>query len=222
MYRYTIDQLNKAKPADSRLTAISFKESVLKTHGKYRVVYCICSCGKHKDCLVVNLRSGEVKSCGCAKHNNRNHDTHGLSKHPLYRVWAQMNSRCKYKGQTSFKNYGGRGISVCKKWRGDFKAFYDWAISNGWKRGLQIDRRRNNGNYTPSNCRIVTKSQNARNKRNTTFLEFGGKRLSIADWADLLGLYYSLIMYRYRAGWPIEDILSKNIFKSDRVRNKST
>lgn len=85
-------------------------------------------------------------------------------EHRLYRVWEHMKERCSNPNCKAFKWYGGRGISVCKEWRENFKMFYDWAKTKH-KKGLQIDRRDNDGNYTPENCRFVTHLENMRNRR---------------------------------------------------------
>lgn len=89
---------------------------------------------------------------------------HGLSKHPLYKVWDSMKTRCWYPSHKDYMNYGGRGITVCDRWL-TFKNFYDDMI-NGWSPNLQLDRIDVNGNYEHLNCRWVTPSTNAKNRRN--------------------------------------------------------
>jgi hypothetical protein len=79
----------------------------------------------------------------------------------IYDTWRDMNRRCHGKHPKA-KWYGGRGITVCEEWRAKFEPFFKWAITIGWKRGLQIDRIDNDGNYEPSNCRFVTREQNVR------------------------------------------------------------
>ena len=85
----------------------------------------------------------------------------GLSHHPLYSTWQCMKKRCYYKKDSRYSIYGGKGITVCDEWM-DFPTFYDWAISHGWEPGLTIDRIDHNGNYEPSNCRFLTRSDNSR------------------------------------------------------------
>jgi hypothetical protein len=94
---------------------------------------------------------------------------HGLRRHPIFTLWANIKSRCKNQNHPKYKDYGGRGISICNEWNDDFKTFYDWCITNGWQQGLEIDRVNNNGNYEPSNCRFVTRTQNMRNTRTTVY-----------------------------------------------------
>jgi hypothetical protein len=93
------------------------------------------------------------------------HEQHGLRYHPLYQVWAQTKNRCYNKNDKRYKDYGGRGISVCLDWKHNPKVFIEWALTHGWKKGLCIDRINNDGNYKPDNCRFVTRAESNRNKR---------------------------------------------------------
>lgn len=97
--------------------------------------------------------------------NRKGRPTHGLSKHPLYSVWKDMKKRCYGTKSKYYHNYGGRGITVCEEWKTDFKAFYDWAIKNGHKEGLTIDRKDNDKGYSPNNCRWATRSMQSSNQR---------------------------------------------------------
>ena len=90
---------------------------------------------------------------------------HGLSKHPLNGRWNMMKQRCNNPNNVKYKDYGGRGITVCDEWMNDFKKYYDWCMDNGYKQELHIDRRDNDGNYEPGNCRFVTPKVNANNKQ---------------------------------------------------------
>lgn len=122
---------------------------------------CICDCGEEKVIRGCLLNTGRQKSCGCLQREAIT--KHGLYNHPLYTVWAGMIQRCSNKNQPSYKNYGARGIKVCKRWK-NFKDFYNDMIE-GYSSSLQIDRINNDGNYEPGNCRWVTRSQQNRNKR---------------------------------------------------------
>ncbi len=86
----------------------------------------------------------------------------------LYTLWAHMRARCLNTGCPAYSRYGGRGISICENWIHDFQVFARWALANGHRQGLQIDRQDNDGNYTPENCRFVTARENSSNKRNNT------------------------------------------------------
>ena len=91
---------------------------------------------------------------------------HGMTgKHPLYYAWNNMKQRCSNPKFPQYKDYGGRGIAVCEKWKKNFISFYEFMISIGWQKGLTIDRINNDGNYEPSNVRIANKITQGRNQR---------------------------------------------------------
>ena len=134
-----------------------------------RIRYAIFEC---PDCLQEverNISNGKKQnSCGCDKKyvgsNNPNYK-HGESNSKLYAVWFSIKQRVLNPNNKSFKDYGGRGITICNEWL-EFITFRDWSLSNGYAEGLQINRINNNDNYEPNNCNFVTSEENARNKRN--------------------------------------------------------
>lgn len=95
----------------------------------------------------------------------KNFSTHGLSGTRIYGVYKGIKRRCFNENDPSYKNYGGRGITICEEWLNDFRVFYDWCLTNGYSKGLDIDREDNDGDYTPDNCRFVTRKVNGRNTR---------------------------------------------------------
>lgn len=122
----------------------------------------------------------------------------------LQKVWAAMRLRCFEPTYKAFKHYGARGITVCDEWRGNSTAFVNWAFANGYRPGLEIDRRDNDGNYSPENCRFVTRKQNARNRRNTRRITWRGKTRALADWLDdprCRHLTRSTLLRRINSGW---------------------
>lgn len=125
---------------------------------------CQCECGNTTTVAGKSLR-GSTKSCGCLAIETWS--THGLSKHPLYTVWINIVRRCENEDYEAYQNYGGRGIKVCSEWRNSFETFYNWAIINGYRNGLSIDRIDNNSGYFPENCRFATYTVQNRNKRST-------------------------------------------------------
>lgn len=126
--------------------------------------------------------------------------THRKSGSKLYLVWVEMRQRCNNPKSRKFKHYGARGISVCKEWS-TFEAFYKWAVLNGYKEGLTLDRIDNEGNYDPENCRWVTQLIQCNNKRDCKMLTYKGKTQSLADWARELNLNYYTLRSRIRIGW---------------------
>lgn len=166
-----------------RLTALYRLENYHK-QGVYWL--CVCECGKFKEVNGKDLRKGNTKSCGCLKHDvlsnfHKRRITHGKSNTRLYRIWKAMIQRCYKKYCTNYKYYGGRGVRVCNEWLNDNTMFFDWAINNGYKEGLTIDRIDVNGNYGPSNCRWITTKQQNRNKRSNKNITINGVTKCLKD-----------------------------------------
>jgi hypothetical protein len=137
-----------------------------KRYGLYQCQYC----QKEFETQTQSVKAGLTKSCGCykvkiSKIQGKASITHGLSNHPLYYIWGSMKARCCNETHISFNSYLGKGIQVCLEWKSNFMSFYIWAIENGWKQGLTLDRINNDGDYTPDNCRWVNRSIQQRNKR---------------------------------------------------------
>ena len=110
-----------------------------------------------------------AKSCGCMKSEWSKHSNfkHGDYKHPLYKIWGHMKDRCYVVKCQRYNSYGGRGIRICDEWKEDYFIFKKWALENGFKEGLTIDRIDVNGNYEPTNCQFLTYKENSRYKRHT-------------------------------------------------------
>ena len=169
-----------------RLTVIEEVERIRYPSGiPDRMWECVCDCGNIFRCNSGRLRSGNTKSCGCLRKEiaSKKSYKHGGSKTKLYRIWDEMNGRCHCKSNKAFKNYGGRGISVCDEWRNDFSAFRLWAISNGYQEGLTIERVNNNGNYSPDNCKWIPRSDQPRNRRNCHLITYNGETKTLSEWS---------------------------------------
>ncbi|MGP3738010.1 HNH endonuclease signature motif containing protein (plasmid) [Streptomyces sp. GDS52] len=165
---------------------------------------CRCQCGTEVVRAVTDLRSGRAKSCGCAWLTR----THGQTGTPLYSRWNGIIQRTTNPNDSHYKWYGGRGISVCHRWRESFEAF---AADMGptFSPDLEIDRIDPNGNYEPSNCRWATRSEQARNTRRNKRLTFRGQTMVLTDWANLLGIKPATLSRRVsQLGWSVERALT--------------
>lgn len=150
---------------------LDMRDETTKSGKTYKRRFALFHCEYcHKDIETRKDNGLKIDSCGCMQNQkigeaNRTHgDTLNYKKEKLYSVWQSMIKRCNYPKVKNWHRYGGRGISVCKRWRNNYELFRKWALSNGYAEGLYIDRENNNGNYTPFNCRFVTPKVSAMNK----------------------------------------------------------
>lgn len=133
---------------------------------------------------------------------------HGKRNTNIYGVWQTMKTRCYNEHSEKYKNYGGRGITVCDEWRNDFQAFYNWAINNGYDDNLTIDRIDVNEDYSPSNCRWITNKEQQRNRRNNRNITINGETHCLSEWCEILGLNYNTVRSRLNIyKWSIERAL---------------
>lgn len=134
---------------------------------------------------------------------------HGAKNTKIYRVWCGMKERCNNPHNKSFARYGGRGIKVCEEWDASFEIFYKWAIKNGYKEGLTIDRENNDGNYEPDNCRWITTAEQNRNYSKNHLITYEGKTKCLSDWANYFGINRGTILFRLNQGKPLDEVFSK-------------
>lgn len=132
---------------------------------------------------------------------------------PEYNVWSEMKYRCYRPTHKFFRYYGGRGITVCDRWRYDFKNFFE-DMGNRPGKGYMIDRIDNGGNYEPSNCRWATVAQSNRNKSNVPLYGTWGGAFCLKDWANFLGLKYDTVHNRLQLGMSLGDALQAHKFKT--------
>lgn len=170
-------------------------------------IYCLCKC----DCgNIVEVRKDNLnghrntRNCGC----RTSQYIHGLSKDRLHVIWSMMKQRCTNPNHKSYKNYGAIGVCVCDEWLHNFVAFKNWAINNGYKDYLTLDRIDYNGNYEPSNCRWLTIKEQSNNRRTNRILTFNGESHTMSQWCDITGLSKPTIYHRLKSGWDIERTLT--------------
>lgn len=195
------------------ITDLGFIKKGTYTH---RFVKAKCRCGTIKEYTLAKLRIGHTKSCGCiftemlvkrnTKHGGAKRNIDGvIMKNPLYSVWQGFKYRCYNKSNIEYHCYGGRGIIVCDEWVSDFTKFRNWALNNGYKKGLQIDRINNNGNYEPSNCRFVTSKINNRNRSNNSYVKYKGEEKLLIDLCEDLNISNDCVKQRiFKSGWDVE------------------
>lgn len=132
---------------------------------------------------------------------------HSMSHTRLYQIWNSMKQRCSNPHAISYKYYGAKGVSVCDEWQ-SFTGFCKWALENGYKEDLTIDRIDSGGNYDPQNCRWATIKEQQNNTSYNRMLTFGGKTLNVTQWSELTGISRHALYHRVRRGWDVERILT--------------
>lgn len=170
----------------------------------------LCSCGTKKIVDGKSLRTGISKSCGCMRTelNTKRLTTHGMRHTAIYEVWCGMKGRCLNVKKDCYKDYGGRGIKVCDRWL----KFENFLADMGERpEGMSIERIDNDGNYEPGNCKWATSKEQSNNKRSCVIISYGGKKMSLKEWAKHLNINYGTLWDRInRRGWSIEKAFSNN------------
>lgn len=177
-------------------------------------VSCKCNCGNLKKFYKYNLLKGKTRSCGClrAEVTAYRSTSHGISKHPAYKLWKMIKDRCYNPNVWNYNRYGGRGVRICDEWLNDPVAFVNWAIENGYRNGLQIDKDINGDGmlYSPSSCSFVTALENSQHRRSSRMITWNSETKSMSSWSRDLGISYNKIKYRLNAGWPMNKVFSEN------------
>ena len=137
----------------------------------------------------------------------RRYSWHGLSKLSEYGIWSSIKDRCYRKTNDCYSRYGALGIKVCDRWLNSFENFL---TDMGPRPSVNhsVDRKDVHGDYSPSNCRWATRSEQQRNRRDTIVIEFNGVCRSVIEWAEITGIPYDALKYRVRSGWTAEEALT--------------
>lgn len=177
---------------------------------------CLCDCGNYCNRTINNLKTkNRVHSCGCfnleriKKIEHKGHPKHGLWNTRLYKIHDAMKGRCINQNNYAYKYYGGRGICVCDEWLGEngFKNFYKWALENGYSEELTLDRIDTNSNYTPNNCRWITRKEQMENTRRTRKITHNNETHSLTWWAKKYGIPRTTLFYRLERGLSFEEAI---------------
>jgi hypothetical protein len=180
-----------------------------KRAGRKTFAECLCSCGRITTARLDHVKSGRIRSCGCARVGANS--THRMSKTPEFSTWSHMADRCLNGASRDYPAYGGRGITVCERWRGQ-RGFVNFLADMGRRPSPKhsIDRYPNNdGNYEPGNCRWANPSEQARNKRTTRILLAFGVALSLPEWSERMGIPSDRIRARIdKLFWSTERALT--------------
>lgn len=153
---------------------------------------CKCECGNFKTAFGSNIKKGDTRSCGClqAERTSKANTIHGESdKTKEFYTWKHIIDRCTNRNNKSYKNYGGRKISVCNRWSESYENFLS-DMGRAPSQKHTIDRINNDGNYEPGNCRWATRKEQANNRRSNKLISYNGKAKTLSQWCDDLGMHY--------------------------------
>lgn len=176
--------------------------------GKAVMWRCRCDCGAEKIVHGTSLKSGTSTMCRHCSDRSHKPRSHGLTHHPLYRIWQRIKSSTTNPNHQDYEWYGAKGVRVCEEWFHDFAKFYEWSIANGYQPGLTIDRTDVNGHYEPSNCRWVSFKEQTLNRTDNVYLTHGGVTRTIKEWSQITGIKSVTLYARANKGWPPDKILS--------------
>ena len=189
----------------NKLTVLSRAENINK---KARW-HCLCECGNKSTVMTSNLKNGHTKSCGCLAKVQK-----GKSGLPGYKSWDAMLRRCYNETGNRWHIYGGRGITVCDRWKNSFLTFLEDMGER--PKGTSLDRIDNDGNYCPKNCRWATPKEQCRNKRNTLIIRAFGRSQTIREWAEETGIGRGTIEWRLNRGWTPKEALTLSVDQKEK------
>lgn len=167
--------------------------------------HCTCNyCGFPTIMSYTALKSKDTKTCGCLKYHHNKVFTR------LYNIRGSMIRRCYNKSATEYHKYGGRGITICNEWlnkENGFMNFYKWAMDNGYRDDLSIDRINNDGNYCPENCRWADVKVQSNNRSTCVYIKYKNYIFNVGQWSEITRIHRSTILNRFDRGWNVDDAL---------------
>lgn len=184
------------------------------TVGKQLTFLCKCSCGNTKVVKGNSLRTGNTKSCGCLQKEtfSATITKHSKRYSPEYNIYYNMVARCYNRDNSHYKNYGGRGITMCDTWRDSFEAFYKDMGER--PKGMTIDRIDNDKGYSPDNCRWASTIEQGRNKSTNFNITYKGVTRCMAEWSQHLGINHGTLRNRIlRNNWSVEKAFTTPVRK---------
>lgn len=203
----------------NRLTVIRFLKPEERKTRLYHWL-CQCDCGNYVHASANKLKTGLQKSCGCLKEEMKSfigtvNKKYKNTNKRLYSVYHGMIDRCYNPKHSHYRTYGGRGITVCDEWLGEFgyDAFAEWAFPSGYDENAEhgectLDRIDVNKGYSPDNCRWISNAEQQHNRTNTHKITYNGETLSMKQWSEKLNISYSKITYHIHAGRTLEEIIA--------------
>lgn len=202
--KYTVEDINSKKPIDSRLTALS----LFKKENGLTYAHCICKCGNEKDIITTQIVAGHTKSCGCYNIERIKQTCQKFfpANSKIHHCWMGMIDRCYNEKNSRFHCYGGKGVTVCDEWKNNYQVFLDWAIANGWEKGLQIDKdiKGNGMLYSPETCCFVTPKVNANKRTTCRYYQYKGATYSLMEICRIANVKYDCLQARLDNGWDLE------------------
>ena len=170
---------------------------------------CLCDCGQTTFVRTCDLTSKNSMSCGCLSREMTGNirKSHQMTKTPLYNVWCGIKQRCEYKKHVAYDRYGGKGIKMSDEWK-DFMTFYN-DMSEGYSKGLSIERLDSNGDYCKSNCKWATTTEQANNKKNNRIVTVDGVTDTLANTCRIHGFEYFFVLRKLHSGETMEEIVTQ-------------